>query len=82
MAKLFFAMEALVVVLFDLYKQTTIIIMCINGTRKNHSRSQCHDFTALLKLCIAVYVLGNPAPWAGGCAREPSTLGRGGCARE
>ena len=28
--------------------------MCINGIRKNHSRSQRHDFTALLKLYIAV----------------------------
>ena len=43
------AMEALVEVLFD-YRST-----CINGTRKNHSRSQRHDFTALLKLWIAVY---------------------------
>ena len=45
--------------------------MCINGTRKNHSRSQWHDFTALLKLCIAVYVLGNSAPWASGCTFLP-----------
>ena len=26
-----------------------------------------------------VGVLENPAPWAGGCAREPSTLGRQVC---
>ena len=47
------AMEALVEVLFDLYKQTTVV--CINGTHKKHSCLQRHDFTALLKLCLAVY---------------------------
>ena len=24
---------------------------------KNHSRSQWHDFTALLKLCIVLYII-------------------------
>ena len=33
-------MEALVEVLFDLYKQITVVSVYINGTHKNHFRTR------------------------------------------
>ena len=40
------------------------------------------DVTIRIEVCTVCSIqslVGNPAPWAGGCAREPSTLGRRVC---